>query len=101
MPHDRGRAEGDDVAFLLQAPAKIHVVAGLAILDVEPADAFERPAIKRHVTTGDVFRHRIGEQNVARPAGRGRDTGLHPIFRRRRNVRPADAGVIAADAACR
>ena len=96
MPDDRGRAKGDDVAFLLQTPAKIHVVAGFAILNVEAADGVESPTIKGHVTTRDVLRHRVGQKNMARAARRGGDAGLHPIFRRRRNIRTAHAGVIAA-----
>ena len=92
MPDDRGRAKRDDVACLLQAPAEIDVVAGLAIFGIEPADAFKGPAIKGHVTTGNVLGHRVGEQNVARSAGRRRDAGLDPVLRRRRNIRPADSG---------
>ena len=96
MPDDRGRTESDDVAFLLQAPAKIDVVACLAILGIEAADAIECPAIKGHVTPGNVLGHRIGQEHVARSAGRRGDAGLDPIFRRRRDVRSADARVIAA-----
>ena len=80
MPDDRGRTEGDVVACLLHAPAKIDVVAGLAIFRIEAADAFESPAIPGHVTTGNMFRDGVGEENVARPARRGGDAGLHPIF---------------------
>ena len=45
---------------------------------------------------GNVLRDRVGEEHVARSAGRRRDTGLDPVFRRRRNVRPADPRIIAA-----
>ena len=96
MPDDRGRAECDDVAFLLQAPAEIDVVARLAIFDIEAADGVERPAIEGHVTARNVLRHGVGQEHVARAAGRRRDAGLDPIFRRRRNVRAADPGIIAA-----
>ncbi len=97
MPDDRGRTKRDDVAFLLQAPAEIDVVARLAIFDIEAADRVERPAIEGHVTTWNVLRDRVGEQHVARSAGRRRDAGLDPVFRRRRNVRPTDPGVVAAE----
>ena len=53
--------------------------------------------MERHVAAGNVLRHDIGEQHVARPAGRGGDGSLHPVHRGRRNVRPADARVIAAE----
>ena len=97
MPDDGGRAEGDRVSGLLDAPAKIDVVTGLVIFGVEPTDVFEGPPIPGHVTTGNVFGHGVGEQDVARPAGRGGDAGLHPVLRRRRNVRATYPGVIAAE----
>src|SRR6266513_1712782 len=64
MPDNRGGTKGDDEARLLQAPAKIDIVAGFMILGIETADLFEGPAIKRHVTAGNVFRFGIGQQNV-------------------------------------
>ena len=97
MPDDRGRTKCDDVAFLLQAPAEIDVVARLAIFDIETADRVERPAIEGHVTPWNVLRHRVGEEHVARSARRRRDAGLDPVFRRRRNVRPTDPSIVAAD----
>src|SRR5205085_2632983 len=96
MPDDRRGTEGNGVTRLLDSPAKIDVVAGLMIFGIEPADVFKGPAIPRHVTTRNVFRDRVREQDVARPAGRGSDAGLHPVSGRRRNVRSADPGVIAA-----
>ena len=92
----RGRTEGDRVAGLLDAPAKIDVVAGLVIFGIEPADAFEGPAIPGHVTPGNVLGDCVREKHVARPARRGGDAGLHPVLRRRRNVGPPYPGVIAA-----
>ena len=96
MPDDRGGTEGDGVSRLLNAPAKIDVVASLMILGIETADAFERPAIPRHVTTGNMFRDRVREQNVARAPGRRGNASLDPMLRRRRNVRAAYPGVFAA-----
>src|SRR6187455_286396 len=96
VPDDGGRAEGDDVAFLLQAPAEIDVVARLAIIDVEAADGLEGPAIKGHVTTRDVLRHGVGEEDVAGAAWRRGHTGLNPVFGRRRNVWTAHPRVVAA-----
>ena len=84
------------MAFLLQAPAEIDVVARFAILDVEAADSVEGPTIEGHVTTRNVLGHGVGKENVTRSPGRGGDAGLDPVFRRRRNVGPADAGIIAA-----
>jgi hypothetical protein len=79
MPDDRRRSEGDDVAFLLQAPAEIDVVARLALIDIETADGLEGTPIKGHVKARDVLRDGVGKQHVARAAGRGRDTGLDPV----------------------
>src|SRR5438477_2648507 len=95
VPDDRRGAKCDRVSGLLDAPAKIHVVTGRMIFRIEATDAFERPAIPRHVTTWNVFRDRVGEQNVARPARRSGDARLHPVPRRRRNVRAANPGVFA------
>src|SRR6266481_5452524 len=72
MPNNRGRTESDNAARLLQAPAKVDIVASLVIFRIKTADLFEGPAIKRHVTTRDMLGHGIGQQNVARPTGRGR-----------------------------
>ena len=96
MPDNGGGTESDDATGLLQAPAKIDIVAGLVIFGIEAADVFERPSVERHVTTGNVFGDRVGEQNMTRSARRCGDTGLDPILRRRRNIRPAHSGVIAA-----
>src|SRR5678815_1230002 len=97
MPDDRGWTKCDDMAFLLQAPAKIDVVAGLAIFDIETANRVERPAIEGHVTTWNVLRYRVGEEYVARAARCRRDAGLDPVFRRRWNVRPTDPSIVTAD----
>src|SRR5450432_706034 len=96
MPNDCGRAECNDVTCLLQPPAKINVVPGFAVLTVEPADGVEGPTIKGHVAAWNVLRDGVGEQDVTRSPGSSGDTGLHPVFRRRRNVRPADARIIPA-----
>src|SRR6478752_1023819 len=96
MPDDRRRAEGDGMAGLLNAPAEIHVVARLVVLGIEATDVFKSPAIPGHVTAGDMLGDGVGEEDVARAAGRGRDTGLDPVLRRRRNVWSPYPGVIAA-----
>src|SRR5205085_6994242 len=95
MPDDGRGTEGDLVSGLLDAPAKIDVVAGLVILGIEAADTFKDPAIPRHVAAGDVLGHGVGKEHMTRPAGSGRDTRLHPILRGRRNIRSPNARVIA------
>ena len=60
MPDDGSRAECDHAAGLLQTPAKIDVVTRLVILRIEPADIFESPPLKRHVTTRNVFGDGVG-----------------------------------------
>ena len=96
MPDNRGGTKGNDEAGLLQAPAKIDIVPGSMILGVEAADLFEGPTVKRHVTTGNVLGHGVGQQNVTRSTGRGGHTRLNRVLRRRTHIRPADSGVIAA-----
>ena len=97
MPDNRGGTESDGVPGLLHAPAKIDVIAGLVIFGIEPADVFERPPIPGHVTTGNVFGDRVGEQDMARPARRRGDASLHPVLRRRRDIRAPYPSVISAE----
>src|SRR4029077_10712985 len=97
MPDNRRWTKCDDVAFLLQAPTKIDVVARLAIFDIETANRVERPAIEGHVTPWNVLRYRVGEEHVARAARCRRDAGLNPVFRWRRNVGPTDPSIVTAD----
>src|SRR2546423_4831098 len=97
MPDHRRRTEGDDVAGLLQPPAKIDVVPGFAKIRIEAADRLECPAVEGHVATGNVLSHGVGQEDVTRTARSSCDTGLHPVIRRRREVRPADSGVIATE----
>ncbi len=97
VPDDGGGAEGDDAAALLEAPAEVHIVAGLAVFVVEAADLVERPTVESHVAAGNVLGDDIGEEHMARTAGGRGHTGLHPIFRRRRDVRAADAREVAAE----
>ena len=97
VPDQRRGAEPDDTAGLLQTPAEIHIVPGLVIFRVKAADAFKRPAIKSHVTAGNMFCDGIGEEHVTGTTrGRGH-AGLDPILRGRRDVRAAHAGEVAGD----
>ena len=96
MPNNCGWTESNDPACLLDAPAEIDVVPRLAIFGIEAAHAFECPAIKRHVTAGNVLGDCISKQDMTRSAGRRCDARLNPILRGWRNVRSADSGVIAA-----
>src|SRR5438552_7119800 len=95
MPNNRGRTESDDAAGLLQAPAKIDIVAGLMIFGIETANLLERPTVKGHVTTRNMLGHGIGQQNVTRSTGCGGHARLNRILRRRTHIRSADSGVIA------
>src|SRR6266852_52864 len=91
MPNNRGRIESDNATGLLQTPTKIDIVAGLMVFGIKTADLFEGPAVKRHVTAGNVFGHRIGEQNVTRSPGGSGHTRLNRILRWRTHVRSAYA----------
>src|SRR5439155_18892467 len=96
MPDDRGRAEGNDPSSLLDSPAKIDVVPGLAIFGIEAARAFKRPTVKRHVTAGNVLGDCVSMQNMTRAAGCRSNASLNPILCRRCDVRSANSGIIAA-----
>src|SRR2546430_17602203 len=86
MPHDRSWTEGNDPSGLLNSPAEINVITGLAIFGIEAGHTFKRPAVKGHVTTGNVLGHRIGKLNVIWPARRRIEPRLYPILCRRRKV---------------
>ena len=97
MPDDRGRTERYYPSSLLNSPAEIHVVAGLAIFGIEPAYTFESPTVKRHVTTGNMLGDGIRKQNMVWSTRRRSNARLNPILCRRRDIWSADSGVIATD----
>src|SRR5436305_531 len=97
MPHDRGRTKRDYPSSLLNSPAKIDVITGLAIFGIEPAYSFEGPTVKRHVTTGNMLGDCIRKENMIWSARRPSNTRLNPILCRRRDVWSAYTGVIATD----
>src|SRR5947209_3115132 len=96
MPDDGGWTESDHPSRLLNSPAKIDVVAGLAVFGIKAAHAFKAPAVKRHVAARNVLGDRVGKQNMIRTAWRRCYACLNPILCRRRDIRPADSSVIAA-----
>ena len=96
VPNDRGRAEGDHAAALLQTPAEVHIITRLAVFRIEATHLIKCPAVECHVAAGNVLRHDIGEQYMARPSGSCSHTGLHPVFRRWRNVWSAHSGEVSA-----
>ena len=96
VPHDGSRTESDDPSSLLDSPAKIDVVSGLAIFGIEAARAFERPPVKSHITTGNVLGDCVRKQNMTWTARRRRNARLNPILCWRGDVRSANSGVIAA-----
>ena len=61
MPNDCGWIESDYPAGLLNTPAKIDIVSSLAVFGIEATHGVERPAIKRHVTTGYMLGDCIGK----------------------------------------
>src|SRR6516225_9456706 len=87
MPHDCSWTECDNPSSLLDSPAKIDVISGLAILRMEATRAFKRPAVKSHVTAGNMLGNGISKQNMTWTARRGSNARLNPILRRWRNVR--------------
>src|SRR4030095_8682825 len=97
MPDDRGGTKRYSPSSLLNSPAEIHVVAGLAIFGIEPGYTFEGPTVKCHVTTGNMLGDCIRKQNMVWSAWRRSNARLNPILCRRRDVRPTHSGVITAD----
>ena len=97
MPDNCGGAEADDLSLLLQTPAEVHVIARLAIFRVETAYPLKCPFVEGHVAAGNVLGDEVGKEHMVRTSRRRGDTGLNPIFGRRRDVRAAHARVVAAE----
>ena len=83
----------------LQAPADVDVVAGDPEPLVEAADLLQRRLAEGHVAARHVLGLAVGDQDVDRPAGRGRDAFGDQAVVVGRDVRPADPGVAACAAA--
>src|SRR5215471_15092165 len=69
MPDECARSESDPISCLLQPPAQIDVVTGLAVSRVETVELQQDFPSKRHITTGNVFRDLIAFQHVGGLAG--------------------------------
>ena len=96
VPDDCSWTECNDPSGLLDSPAKIDIIAGLAIFRIEAARGFKRPTVKRHVTAGNVFGDCVSKQNMTGAAGCRSNASLNPILCRRCDVRSANSGIIAA-----
>src|SRR5207249_7612338 len=94
--NNRSWTESNDASSLLDSPAKIDVVSGLAIFGIEAAGIFKRPTVKSHVTTGNMLGDYVSKENMARTAGCRSNACLNPILCRRCYVRSADSCVVAA-----
>ena len=78
MPDERPRREGDQEPLMLETPADIHVVAGLAKLGIEPVDRLEDLAAKSHVAAGDMLGDLVAQQDMRRLARCGRHARGQP-----------------------
>src|SRR5205814_2038541 len=95
VPNASARCEGDPVASLLQPPAEVHIVPGLAELWIEAVDRLEHLAAEGHVAAGDVLRDLLTLQNVRRlPRRRGDASGQPAVIGS--EVGPPDRGRAAA-----
>ena len=83
MPHEGGRGKADRLAFRLQPPAHIHIVARPEIDGIETADREQRSAAERHVAAGHVLRDAVGQQHLRGTTWRSGDAlGKARIVRR-------------------
>ena len=87
VPDERPRREGDQEPLVLEPPADVHIVAGLAKLGIEPVDRLEGLTAEGHVAAGDVLGDLVAHQDVRRLPRRGRDAGGQPAVLGRQ-VRP-------------
>ena len=97
VPDDGGGTEGDDLTLLLEAPAEVDIIPGFAVLGVEAADLVKGPLVEGHVASGNVLGHHVREQDMAGTSGGRGDAGLMPVLCWRRDVRSADARVVARE----
>ena len=95
MPDNGGRTEGDDLPLLLETPAEVDVVSGLAVFGIEAANLIKGPAVEGHVASWNVLGNHVGEQDMARTSGSRCYTSLMPVLGRRGDVRATDARIIA------
>ena len=94
VPYDGRRAEGNHLALLLKAPAKVHIVTSFSVFRIEASDLFKGPAVKGHVAPGDMFRNDICEKNMTRASRCGGNACLMPILSGRGDIRSPDAGIV-------
>src|SRR5207344_2367463 len=72
MPNDRSRTKTDRIAFVLQSPTEIHIIAGGAEHRIKPIDGLQRFPAKSHVAARYVLGNFIVQQHVSRRARRNR-----------------------------
>src|SRR6516225_1794060 len=82
MPDESARRDGDPVARLLQAPADIDIVAGLAVLPIEAIDRFQRLPAKSHVAAGNMLGNLVALEDVHWLAGGCRHARRKPTVGR-------------------
>ena len=79
---------------MLKAPTNIYIIARNAKLRIESAYVFERGVTKSHITTGNMFRLTVRQQNVNWIAGRMGDALSNEAIVRRRNVGAANSNML-------
>ncbi len=91
MPDKPRRTKTDAVSPPLQSPADIHVIPGPVKDRIEPADFHQRPFVKGHVATGDVFSLPVSKHDVRRSARRNHHRCRDRRIFRRQKIVPADS----------
>src|SRR5262245_32272903 len=66
MPDERPGSEGDPITGLLQTPANIDIIAGLAKQGIEAVDCQEGVAAEGHVAAGNMLGDLIALQDMDR-----------------------------------
>src|SRR5579859_76920 len=96
MPDEPRGAEAKFITGLLQAPAKVDVIARLTENRIEVSNLFQGAFEESHVATGDMFGLAVGEHDVGGAAGRNHDGGGDGGVFGGKQVGAADAGELAA-----
>ena len=91
VPDHSRRGVGDALTFSHQAPTHVHVVAGLDVERVEPAQLHQALAPEGHVAARHVLGLVVVDEDVGRRAWAGLHAGSHRPVVRRQQVGAAHA----------
>ena len=94
VPDYSGRAEANNIAGVLKAPAYIHIIAGRAVDRIETAEPQQCLAGECHVAARNVFGDLVADQHMCWTTGCDRDDRRDEGVLRWREIGTAASGEI-------